>query len=81
MSLSIVNASVVDRLIFWLSENEIEKVESCHAFNFGTPFFKDSQFISCPFESGRIGLMQVFVKTPSDPGDQHFYRYKFYKYL
>lgn len=45
-------------------------------YSYGTPLYEDGEFVLCESKYGKTLLLQMFVETPREPGDQHFYNYK-----
>lgn len=57
--------------------------DSIELVNYGkTPILEEGDFIIAKMESLRYALLRVSkVYTPTDPGDQHFIWYVFYRYV
>lgn len=46
-----------------------------------SPTYKIGDCLLVPMKSGKKAIIRVYaIWTPSNPGDQHFYRYEFIRY-
>jgi len=68
---------------FWKPQKIIKMENGIIECGFSpSPRFREGDAIITPMESGRMALLRIYhVWTPCDPGDQHFYRYEFIRYL
>jgi len=44
--------------------------------SFGLREYENGEYVIVPTHQGKLMLLKMEVYTPSDPGDQHFYKYE-----
>ncbi len=77
--------NLLDKLRYSRIIKKARRVESipdgCHFHPIFENSIRNGEYVICPMKSGKMGLLQMKVWTPFDPGDQHFYSHKFICYV